>query len=468
MIINELLFHIDKNSPIPRYVQVYKKIKKEIMEGKIPPNSKLPSIRNLADALNLSRNTTQLAYEQLLAEGFVRSESKRGYFVERLPIDNYSTSSIKVNFQQTVKSPSKDMIDFRLGAVDEEHFPLDRWRILSNRILKDSSIYTYGDHQGDPLLRESIAKYLYQSRGVNASADQIIVGSNTQQLLFLLCLLLKNQFHSIAFEEPGYQGAKEVFRQLGFDIESIPVNCDGLQLQTLEKANSKLVYVTPSHQFPLGMIMPIHNRLALLNWAEKQDGYIIEDDYDSEFRYKQKPIPAMFSLNNNERVIYIGSFSKALLPSIRIGYLVLPNSLLKNYKKIKLLFEQSASNIHQRTLHYFIEEGAWGVHINKMRSIYKKKMIKIKEVMQQYTPPSIKLSDTTLGMHIILKIHTSKTEDELIELAAQHHIKVYKTSIYYETPNVNTGFVQLMLGFAGLTEFEIEKGLKTLMRIYKD
>ncbi|MDR0270443.1 PLP-dependent aminotransferase family protein [Paenibacillus sp.] len=186
----------------------------------------------------------------------------------------------EVHPQAGEKAPA-DIIDFRLGAVDKGHFPIDRWRLLSNRVLKDSSIYTYGDHQGDYLLRESIAKYLFRSRGVKTTAEQIIVGSSTQQLMYLLGSILGHSFNSIGFEEPGYAGAKVVFRALSYTIEPIPVDHNGLHLPSLGQIKSKLLYVTPSHQFPLGMIMPVHHRLALLNWAEEIDGYIIEDDYEA-------------------------------------------------------------------------------------------------------------------------------------------------------------------------------------------
>lgn len=459
----ELIFHIDPDSPVPRYVQVYRHLKNEIMQGRLLPDARLPSIRNLAASLNLSRNTTQLAYEQLLAEGYVRSENKKGYYVEPLPLSQALPPDLRQVRSQTEEEAPADRIDFRLGAVDPEHFPIEKWRLLSNRALKDSSIYTYGDRQGDLLLRQSIAAYLFQSRGVRAAPEQIIVGSSTQQLMYLLGAILGGTFDSIGFEEPGYAGAKDVFRELSYRIEPVPVGPNGVHLESLRQVGSRLLYVTPSHQFPLGMIMPIQHRLALLNWAEEKDGYLIEDDYDSEFRYKQKPIPAMFSLNDNERVIYVGTFSKALLPSVRIGYLILPNALLPHYEKKKLLFEPCASGIHQRTLHYFMEEGHFGAHIKKMRSIYKSKMAKIREAVRNYAPTFVQVNDTTMGLHVILTIQTDLTEDELIKKAADRRLKVYPASIFYEHP-ANEDRVQLLLGFAGLTEKEIERGLQTLLR----
>ncbi|MDR9852173.1 PLP-dependent aminotransferase family protein [Paenibacillus sp. VCA1] len=459
----ELLFHIDPESPVPRYVQVYRHLKNEIMQGRLLPDAKLPSIRNLAASLDLSRNTAQLAYEQLLAEGFIRSVNKKGYYVEPLPLNQALPPNLHQVRTQAEEEAPADLIDFRLGAVDPRHFPIEKWRLLSNRALKDPSIYTYGDRQGDPLLRQSIADYLFQSRGVQATAAQMIVGSSTQQLMYLLGAILGREFDSVGFEEPGYAGAKDVFRELSYHIEPVPVDPNGVHLPSLRQIKSRLLYVTPSHQFPLGMIMPIQHRLALLNWAEEHDGYIIEDDYDSEFRYKQKPVPAMFSLNNNERVIYVGTFSKALLPSVRIGYLILPHALLPRYENKKQLFEPCASGIHQRTLHYFMEEGYFGAHIKKMRSIYKNKMAAIKETVRKYAPPFVQVNDMTMGLHVILTIQTDQTEDELIKKAALRRLKVYKASMFYETPK-NDGFVQLLLGFAGLAEEDIVRGLKMLLQ----
>ncbi|MBE1556743.1 PLP-dependent aminotransferase family protein [Sporosarcina limicola] len=457
----ELVFTIIRNSTLPVYQQVYRYIKNQIVSGKIVKDSKLPSIRQLAATLQVSRNTSQLAYEQLQAEGYIRSEPKKGYYVQASISELHHSYEPIRHTKASSKSIVQPVIDFRAGAVDGTHFPLAKWRSLSNKVLNDNLIYQYGENQGDLLLRESLATYLFQSRGVRTTSEQIVIGSSTQQLLIILSILLNEEYNQIAVEDPGYNGARELFSLQSYSVVPIPVTEDGIDITHLDTCNARLVYVTPSHQFPLGMTMPINERYNLIAWAKKVNGYIIEDDYDSEFRYKQQPIPSLQSLTNSDHIIYMSTFSKALLPSIRLSYMVLPKKLLVSYHQIALLLEQTASTLHQRTLHQFIEEGYWHSHLRKMKALYKRKIIVLCDTLQLYFKDTVKIIGDSSGLYIVIEVKTKQSEEWLVKEALKKGVKVYPCSPFYieNIPRHPT----IQLGFAGLEEYEIREGIEKLV-----
>lgn len=456
----ELVLQLNDKSP--KYKQIYENIRSLIEDGVIPNDTKLPSIRQLAMILHVSRNTTLIAYEQLMAEGYIRSEEKKGYFVEAFePIDLQHSISIENNLRA---SEASIKVNFRAGTVDQQAFPLKAWRRCSNDVLKEDMIYTYGEMQGDPLLRSQISSYLLQSRGIQTTPEQIIIGSSTQQLLMHLSLFLKKDFSSIAVENPGYDGARVVFQLHGYHLDPIEVGAKGLSLEQLEMTDSKLVYITPSHQFPTGVTMPVPERQQLLKWAETQDGFIIEDDYDSEFRYKQRPIPALLSLQAGARVIYLGTFSKAFIPSIRLSYMVLPSILIKPYVEQFSGLEQGTSSIHQRMMARFMEHGYWDSHIRKMRTTYKRKMHNLVTCLQEAFGEAIEIIGSQSGLYILIRIRGATKEDKLIQQALSHGVKVYPTSIYYVTNEQGT---ILKLGFSNLSIEQIQLGVQLLKQAWR-
>ena len=455
--IKDFLFSFKENEA--KYKQIYEQFKLLIEKGQLVQNEAIPSIRQLADTLGVSRNTTLTAYEQLVAEGYIRGEPKKGYFVNSYePVYLHSTAS---RSERLSKSPSDIRIDFRAGAVDADHFPLKVWRKYANQELKKDSAYVYGNLQGEFELRQQIAQYLLQSRGVKADVEEIVIGSGTQQLLLYLTLLLKGRFDSIYLENPGYDGARAVFSMQHFHIHPLPVNAYGFHLNELTD-EARLVYVTPSHQFPYGVSMPIQQRLGLIKWAA-DDGYIIEDDYDSEFRYIQKPFPALASLNR-DRVIYMGTFSKALLPSIRLSYMVLPKPLLDEYQQKYSSMEQTASSLHQLTLAQFMKMGEWDKHIRKMRLVYKRKMAFLVKKLHLHFGSKITIVGEQAGLYILIRIHTAQDEKWLINQAIRQGVKVYPTSPYFFSPS---GELLLQLGFSKLTHEEIEEGITFLKKAWE-
>ncbi|MBG9828670.1 PLP-dependent aminotransferase family protein [Bacillus wiedmannii] len=460
----ELIFNINRKSENPMYQQVYQYIRTQILSGKLEKGKKLPSIRQLAIQLEVSRNTTQVAYEQLQSEGYIRSENKKGFFVEAIISDE------TLNFQpirephHETKHTAMKTIDFKIGTVDQENFPLKKWRMITNKIIKDSSMFSYGEKQGDIKLRKALADYLFQSRGVNTSTEQIIIGSSTQHLLLLLSLMLKQDYNYLAVEDPRYNMARELFFLQSFIIDPIPVKERGIQVDLLLKSPSRLLYVTPTHHFPYGVTIPVNERLKLIEWAKKMEGYIIEDDYDSEFRYIHQPIPSLQSLDSNDRVVYLGTFSKALLPSVRVSYMVLPKRLINEYKKILPLLEQTSSSIHQQTLATFMDEGYWYSHLRKMKALYKRKMNLLNKELSKHFKEYVKIKGGSSGIFVIIEVKTKMSEKMLIERAHNHGIIVYPCSKYFS--EYSPEYPHIQLGFGNLSEEEIIKGVSQLAKIW--
>src|SRR5690625_3039088 len=393
----------------PKYKQIYEQFKSFIKRGDIQLNDRLPSIRQLAESLQVSRNTTLMAYEQLVAEGYIRVEARKGYFVNELePVLSQDTfiPSHKEH-KETVKLVE---IDFSAGAVDQTNFPLKVWRRISNQVLTLRESFRYGKPFGEVYLREQIATYLFQSRGVKTEPNAIIIGSSTQQMLIYLGQILKDDHAGIIIEDPGYDGAMEAFRFHRFTMETLPVYETGANFSKLEKTKSKLIYVTPSHQSPLGVSMSIQERQMLIHWANNNNGFIIEDDYDSELRYTKQPFPALASIDST-RVIYLGNFSKSFLPGIRLCYMVLPELVLNRYKNQFLHFESTSSLLSQLTMAKFMEEGEWNRHIKRMRLVYKRKMQCIVSELKKHFEQSISIIGEQSGLYVLVKVHQNRSEE---------------------------------------------------------
>ncbi len=448
----------------PKYKQIYQQLKTLIEQGNLKSDDSLPSIRRLAETLQVSRNTTLTAYEQLVAEGYIRGEGRKGYFVnvlEQVFLQQEESSPLTPSAKQECP-PIK--IDFRAGAVDQAYFPLKTWRQFANRALQLEESFVYGEPFGEPLLKEQLVQYLLQARGVKCEADDIIIGSSTQQMLLYLGCMLKHDFSSVIVEDPGYIGARRSFHVNGFDLEALSVLEQGAQLHLLSEMQSRLLYITPSHHFPYGVTMSIQQRQTVIQWAKKVDGYIIEDDYDSEFRYAQQPFPALASIDHS-RVIYLGTFSKSFLPGIRLSYMVLPKSLLHRYKEQFIEFEQNASSLHQLTMAAFMKNGEWTRHIKRMRLIYKQKMNYLVEQLQQQFGANITILGEHSGLYVLVKLHVQQTEEQLIQSAEKYGVKVYPTSPYFLEHLTAEPILQL--GFSKLEMQDIKHGVQQLAKAWK-
>ncbi len=455
-----IIFALEDHSS--KYKQIYERFKLLIKHGDLPANDQLPSIRQLADSLQVSRNTTLMAYDQLVAEGYIRGVGRKGYFVNELEPRLFQEEVISIPSKQT-EPVTTFFVDFKAGAVDQTNFPLQVWRRIYNSVLTLQESFRYGDPFGEMCLRKQIATYLLQSRGVKTDPNAIIIGSSTQQMLINLGKILKDDFPGVIVEDPGYDGAKDAFLFHRFTLETLPVDETGADFSQLENMMSRLIYVTPSHQSPIGVSMSIQQRQKLILWVTKNKGYIIEDDYDSEFRYTQQPFPALASIDS-KRVIYLGNFSKSFLPGIRISYMVLPQILLDRYIRHFQHFESTTSLLSQLTMAKFMDEGEWSRHIKRMRFVYKRKMQCIVLELKKQFKQHISIIGEQSGLYLLVKMHQKRSESWFIERAACYGVKVYPTSIYFINNHSDEPIIKL--GFSNLTCEEIQLGVKLLKKAW--
>lgn len=460
---NDLVIELNSHSGRHLYEQIYDHIRREIREGKLLHGEKLPSTRFLAEYLQVSRSTVDLAYEQLLSEGYIESRPYKGFFVCKIEelYDLKASMEKKEADEEETQEPFR--YDFSPNVVELGSFPFGTWKKLTKETLIDDrkELFALGHPQGDGELRTTICHYLHVSRGVNCSPDQIIVGAGNDYLLLLLEKIL-GRHRSVALENPTYKRAYQIFRSFAYQVKTVPMDENGMRIDALQESGADLAYVMPSHQFPTGIVMPIGRRLELLRWAaEKEQRYLIEDDYDSEFRYRGKPIPSLQASDQADKVIYIGTFSKAIAPAIRVSYMVLPKKLLACYRKQCMFFSSTVSRIDQSVLNVFIRDGAFERHLNKMRKIYKSRHDQLLASCRKYLGETT-ISGENAGLHLLLHYHGKKSEKELLQSAADKGIKLYGMSETYIGRLPEDWQPTLILGYAGLHEDEIEAGVRIL------
>ncbi len=457
-----LIIPLDPGASVPLYEQIYQYVKNEIRIGKLTVNTKLPSSRSLSSNLQISRSTVELAYSQLISEGYIHSKPKSGYYVSQVGDLVELPKKKMMSYQKVVKHQEKPAFDFSPFSIDMTQFPFATLRRLYNQCMNDMNqqLFLLGESQGDLSLREAIGNYLHSSRRVNVEASQIIIGAGTDYLLQLLAQILQPE-RQIAMENPSYKRAYEIFSGLGFEVSKIPVKKDGMDLERLAKDSANLCYLTPTHQYPLGVIMPISRRMQLLAWAmEKGNRYIIEDDHDSEFRYKGKPIPSLQGLDLHGRVIYIGTFSRAIAPAIRMGYMVLPKQLMERYQQSFSYYACTVSRIDQAMMCKFINGGFFERHLNKMRTCYKAKHDALLRALKVFGA-SITITGEYAGLHLVVEFHITWTEEELIQAAYKEGIQLYGLNRHFLSGE-RTKEPTILLGFANLTEEKLEQGTQKL------
>lgn len=451
-----------KNKGAFLYVEIYEYLKREITDGNLKFGEKLPSKRSLASHLSVSVNTVDAAYGQLVAEGYLESSPKRGYFV--CQTDTYLLKQNNHVSEKKIKKPETRSvkIDFSPNAIDQRIFPYEAFRKIFKVTFNeyDSCLLNKPDLQGELELRKALVELLYRSRGVRCNEDQIIIGSGTSHLLQILGLLWgKNK--SVVLENPVYLKAYHIFEKMGNPVISIDIDEKGIQIEPMKKFSDVAVYVTPSHQFPLGMSMPIDRRIRLLNFANQDQGnYIIEDDYDSEFRYNEKPLPSLQSIDNNGKVIYIGTFSKSIAPSFRISYMVLPEALLKAYLEIADAISSPVSSLEQKMIGAFISDGVFEKHVNKMRKVYKGKRIVLMNALKQWGD-RVKITGENAGHHLLVQLDNGLTEEAMYTRALAQGVRVYPVSPYFIHGAENYKSM-VLLGYGSLTDKQIYSGIGIL------
>ena len=464
----ELMVPIENKDSIPLYEQIYRYIKTEIRAGRLRAGSRLPSTRTLADNLHVSRSTTQLAYEQLLSEGYIEALPCRGYFVcqiEELVEVKYHGVPEEKEEKQEENENYNYKVDFSPRGIDLDSFPFNAWRKLSKNTLVDDNkdMFAVGNAQGEYSLRQVIRDYLHSARGVHCRPEQILVGAGSEYLLMLLSQLI-GRSTGIALENPTYKQAFRVFESLGHPIFPVSMDEWGMKVKELEKTQARIAYVMPSHQYPTGIVIPIKRRQELLKWAKKQEGrYLIEDDYDSEFRYRGKPIPSLQSSDDRGKVIYIGTFSKAIAPAISVSYMVLPETLLEVYRRDCSFYSCTVSRIDQRILNEFIRDGYFERHLNKMRMRYRAKHDQLLEGLEPFQK-KFRISGEDAGLHLLLTAKGNVTEKELLDAAAAENVKVYGMSENMVASAADKATV--LLGFGSMDEADMKEGLRRLQNAW--
>lgn len=460
---------LDNNSSSPLYVQIYETLKKEIISGHLEEGSKLTSTRNLATTLSVSRNTVESAYLQLCSEGYISSKAGSGFIVEKL--DRAIISKLKKqdyeknkNIESKIEEDTNYKYNFQYGNLSASDFPLRLWKNVSNKCfsyLTAEDIMSYNSNKGELHLQIEIMKYLNKSRGVYCNPEQIVLSSGIGHSLSLLCQLLRSNSNQIAMEDPGYDGARNIFNNNGYNVIPITLEEDGISIEELENSTANIVYVTPSHQFPTGSVMHISKRLKLLDWAVRKNGVIIEDDYDSELRYNSRPIPSIQGIDNKESVVYIGTFSKSLSPSLRVGYIVLPESLARKYDKSFSKYHASISLFQQNIIQQFMHLGYWESHLRKICISNKRKHDILIHTINELMGDKVIIHGKNAGLHILLEINNGLREGELISKAKECGVKVYPVSTFWIRLDKYTNNM-VLLGFGGMSEIEIVQGIRLL------
>lgn len=430
-------------------MQIYEYFKNEIINGTYKANTKLPSKRNLAKEYKISLNTVDNAYSKLLEEGFIYSKERQGFFVSDVG-ELYVLDSKPIHI---TKEEENIEYDFSYSGVSEE-FPYKIFKKISSNIFDNKDILEKVDYQGYLPLRTQISEYLDKSRGFKADPSQIVISSGSEYLFQIIFKLISGKF---GIEDPGYSMLSNIMDTNDINYEFIPVDKNGMDLTKLKKSKSDFCVITPAHQFPTGVIMNMQRRVELLNM--KKIKYVIEDDYDSEFKYSKRPVPALKSIDVNDKVIYIGSFSKSISPSFRVSFMVLPFNLVEKYNKIFKFFICPVSIMVQKMLTTFIETGEFEKHLNRMRKIYSKKRQLLIDMLSERKDITIRGADA--GLHVVLEYPKNYSEEYIVKKAKEKKIKVYGLSSYGTKREIPS----ILLGFATLSEEKLKEGVKLFLEI---
>ena len=456
-------FHDDK----PLYEQLYNHIRNEIESGKIGAGNKLPSKRALSAHLKISVVTVETAYALLAAEGYIYSVPGSGYYAERLPGPFRGERNSIVIPQRPAEREYR--FDFRTNRVDTELFTFSVWARLSREILSSGGAELLQSCSGKGVysLRQAIAEYLRSFRGVEAQAEQIVIGAGGEYLTGLLVQMLgRDKVYGV--EEPGYVKTRRVFSANCHKVVPIALDSSGAKPESLLAQGVQVAHLTPSHHFPLGTVMPAARRHEILSWAySAEDRYIIEDDYDSDFRFSGKPVPALQSLDYANRVVYLNTFTKSLAPSMRIGYMVIPLDLLDRFDERLGFYACTVPVFEQLILAEFIRRGHFERHINRMRKLYLgRRDFFLKTLEASRLSEILEVQSTNAGMHLLLSSRCGLGERELLERAAAEDVRVYGLSEYYSFGGMYDGPGCVIAGYSGMSTEQLTQGIAALERAW--
>ncbi|WP_028594935.1 PLP-dependent aminotransferase family protein [Paenibacillus assamensis] len=461
---------LDRSSGTPLYRQVYKSYRTKILNGELQSGERIPSTRELSTQLQVSRNIIVEAYEQLFAEGYIEGRHGSGTFVAEgtyLESRHQTVSKLETELIKKISSEQHDLVDFRPGIPALSLFPRKIWMQLAQQECTHApdEAWGYGKPEGLLKLRTILARYLLRTRGVVCHPDQLIVTTGATQSISLITKLLLTHTSDVILEDPITHEIHTIFTQPGARLCPVPVDQQGMITQDLPlHTQPGFVYVTPSHQYPLGGVLPIQRRVQLINFARTTDCYIVEDDYDSEFRYEGAPISSLQGLDP-ERVIYIGTFSKILSPALRIGYLILPPTLINRGRHLKWLTDLHTPTWEQMILTRFIEEGHLERHIAKMKKIYRKRRNYLVGCLTDNFGDQITVLGHSTGLHLIAEFLNIQFTAQRLEELEQNGVRVYSVEIHAIEKGKH--LQRIILGYGNLSEEQIKKGVQRLASILK-
>ncbi|WP_114604172.1 PLP-dependent aminotransferase family protein [Staphylococcus sp. EZ-P03] len=460
-----------KNGSDYIYRKIYTQIKNDILNHKFESHEKLPSKRKLAKELNVSINSVKSAYEQLIAEGYIYTLERKGYFIESLNELIIDQAYQQVTENLETNDNSKKQFNYTLShmSTNLSEFPIDIWIKMQKKIFREqSSILSEVPYIKGPIqLRNSLAKIISFKRGISCNPEQIILGSGTNALMLLLLKIFDRKL-TVGVENPGYSRMRRLIEGQNIKTVGISINNKGVSVKMIQNKNPEIMLTTPSHQFPLGVIMPISRRIELLNWATQHQNYIIEDDYDSEYKYGTDNIPSLFSLDKNNRVIYLGTFSKTLLPGMRISYMILPPVLLEKFNHIYDDAVSDISTLNALTLSKFIDEGEYEKYIKKMSHTYEFKRKKMVRLIKQKLKQPVTIKDIKAGLHFVIEVKSNYTYAEVEERASQNSLELYTLRRFMVEDISNHKAKVIIIGFANINDDKMEATIDILNHVLFD
>ncbi len=485
---------LDSQSNVPLHRQLYEEIRRAILSGRLLRGKKVPSTRALAESLGISRATVTLAYEFLLSEGYLQSTTGSGTYVCRQLPEALMRTDVKDGKRRATLETEKPKrssrrlskygsylkerpwfaygedepeIQFSFGRPDMEQFPIKVWIQIASQVAKQNEFSLLdcpSKSQGYLPLRQTIAAHLGKSRAVTCSPEQIIIVNGSQQGIDLVTRILIDRGDQVGIEEPGYIGAKKAFEVAGAQLVGIPIDESGIivgKLKDTAYSGMKLLYCTPSHQFPTGAVLTLPRRLELLNWAKTNGTYLIEDDYDSEYRYSGRPVPSLAGLDHSENVIYIGTFSKVMFPALRLGYMVIPQGLVDVFSRAKFLADRHSPLFQQQILAEFIKAGHYERHIRRMRVLYEHRRKVVIAALKHEFDKNVEVLGENAGISILIRLHERFNDDEFVKSARQLGVGLVRTNNFYlsEAPAH-----EFLLNYAGLSDELIQEGVARLAK----
>lgn len=495
------LVRLDRRKSVPLATQLYGSLRMAIQSGQLARGFRLPSTRDLALQLSVSRTTVISAFDQLVAEGYLTSVVGQGTHVcLRLPEESLMgrfhqvrTGGGAAGGEGTARKADCQMSafgrrvsetevrylpaphetkPFRAGVPALDAFPLALWSRVVRSVWRgiSSDVLSYGDAEGWRPLRSAIAGYVRGFRGVRCSDEQVMIVNGTQQAIDIVCRLVLEPGDRVLFESPGYPRARQAFQAHGIQLVNVPVDPDGMNVSLAigNGREAKLAYITPSHQFPLGVTMTIERRMQLIEWASRNPGWIVEDDYDSEFRYAHRPIPALQGLDFGDRTIYVGSFSKVIYPSLGIGFAVVPPCLVDGFRAVLAMAGRPPSLVDQMVLTEFIVEGHFARHLRRMRTVHEARRSVLLEILHQQLGGVLEIVGADAGLHLTAILDKKWNDRAIARKAAELGVLLRPLSAFFEGDQPSEFRNGLVFGFASSTPGQIRGAVRKLLTIFND